>query len=295
MPQPGARRIRRRLAAALIALGAAAALSACAQPPEDVAPPPLPEGVTVALVQWRSDVAARQAQVEVHNGTAEPIEIGDVAVTDPRLADVATRVIDKVSMVPAGGTVDIRIQLPEVSCAVFEGASTVQLTFLERGFDDRREAPLPDKLGFLAPLHERECRAQALAAVAAVTLTSFEPSPPGAAADLVMEIVPTGDAAARIAAVQSTNLLTFGDLAPRRFPIDVAITAENTAPTTVHLPLVPQRCDPHVVQEDKRGTVFNIEVELDDGEPGLVQVAASEAMRARILNWVADWCGFGEG
>ena len=65
-------------------------------------------------------------------------------------------------------------------------------------------------------------------------------------------------------------------------------------PTTVHLPLVPLRCDPHAVQEDKRGTVFNVEVELD-GEPGLVQVAATEDMRGRILTWVADWCGFGEG
>jgi len=44
--------------------------------------------------------------------------------------------------------------------------------------------------------------------------------------------------------------------------------------------------------EDKRGTVFNVLVEVD-GASGVVEVAAPEAMRGEILRWVADWCGFG--
>jgi hypothetical protein len=156
-----------------------------------------------------------------------------------------------------------------------------------------RSAPLPDTLGFLPRLIETECRGQALADAATVAISSFEPSSAGVPAALVLEIAPTGEGAARIAAIQSTNLLTFAGMAARSFPIDVAIAPGDTTPTTVELPLMPLRCDPHAVQEDKRGTVFSLEVELG-GEAGLVQVAASEDMRGRILTWVADWCGFGD-
>ena len=55
----------------------------------------------------------------------------------------------------------------------------------------------------------------------------------------------------------------------------------------------PVRCDPHVVQEDKRGTIFDVRVELD-GEPGQVELFVGEDMRGRILTWVAEWCGFGD-
>jgi hypothetical protein len=253
----------------------------------------LPAGVTVALLQLRSDVAARQAQVEVRNGGTVPVQIGDVEVTDPRFAAPATRIIDRTSTVLPGGTVNIRIQLPEMSCDAAEGESTVELTFVGDGTESVGTAPLPDRLGFVPPLHERECRAQALADAAEVTFASFTPSPPGEPAGLALEIVPTGKGAVRIAAIQSTNLLTYpgGQV---RFPIDLALAAGDTAQATVPLPLVPLRCDPHAVLEDKRGTVFNLEIELE-GEPGLVQIAADEDMRGRMLTWVAQWCEFDKG
>lgn len=54
---------------------------------------------------------------------------------------------------------------------------------------------------------------------------------------------------------------------------------------------MPQRCDPHVVQEDKRGTIFTLEV----AEPreGTIELAMPVELKARVLTWVADWCGFG--
>jgi len=286
--------LRRRVVRALIVLFvAAAASSACAVSPPDAQPAPsaLPDEVTVALLQLRSDVAARQAQVEVHNGSEAPIEIGEIAVTDPRFTEPATRMIEKTSTVLPGGTVNIRIQLPEMACDTADAASTVELTFIDGDSEVVRTAPLPDRLGFLPPLYERECRAQALADAATVTFASFAPSPPGVPADLALEIVPTGDGAARIVAIQSTNLLTYAGMVAGSFPIDVTVAPGDTATTTVALPLVPLRCDPHAVQEDKRGTVFNLEIELD-GQPGLVQVVADEDMRGRILTWVADWCEF---
>lgn len=281
---------------AAVALVAAASVTGCTVAAPDPGPTPgaLPAGITVALLQLRSDVASRQAQVEVHNGGDDPIEIGDVVVTDPRFADTATRIVAKTSTVLPGGTVNIRIQLPEMSCTTSGGPSTVELTFIDGDAEVVRTAPLPDRLGFLPPLSERECRAQALAQAATVRFSSFDPSPSGVPAGLALEIATTGAGGVRIAAIQSTNLLTYAGSPAASFPIDLTLARGETSPIVVALPLVPLRCDPHAVQEDKRGTVFNLEVEIE-GEPGLVQVAADEDMRGRILTWVAEWCEFDKG
>jgi hypothetical protein len=60
---------------------------------------------------------------------------------------------------------------------------------------------------------------------------------------------------------------------------------------TVELPILPARCDAHAVQEDKRGTVFRLLVEVG-ARPGSFDLAATPEMRGEILGWIAEWCGF---
>lgn len=247
----------------------------------------LPEGVTVEFVQLRSDVAARQAQVQVRNDGDEPLDISEVEVADPRFDGVAQRAIaGRTSTVAPGAAVNIRIQLPPMRCDTTEGAMTVSL--------GGADAPLPDPLDVIGPLHERECLTARVTDAAAVSFTSFEPSSPGLPATLVLSVEPTGEDSAAIVGVQTTNLLTFGttpgDTADT-FPLGLDITADSES-AEVALPLVPLRCDPHAVQEDKRGTVFTLEIALD-GVPGEIELAAPEDMRGRILTWVGQWCGFG--
>ncbi len=222
--------------------------------------------------------------MHVSNGGDEPFEITTVAVSDPRFDGVAERAVPgRASTVAPGSTVDIRIQLPAMDCAAAEGAMTVALGTVE--------VPLPDPLDVIGPLHERECLAQRVMDAAALAFSSFEPSMPGEPATLVLSVDPTGDGSAEIVGIQTTNLLTFDALAADTYPLGLEITPDSEA-VEVALPLVPLRCDPHAVQEDKRGTVFTLEIALD-GVPGEIELAAGEDMRGRILTWVADWCGFG--
>lgn len=286
--------------ASVVALALGAVLAGCTPTHLDAGPPALPEGVAVEFVQLRSDVGPRQAQVRVHNATDETIEIGTVAVSDPRFADVASRAVaGRASSVPPGSTVDIRVQLPPVACDVSEGPTTVQL---ELDWPDRDirpvaalvEGPLPDPLGVIGPLHARECLAERVADAATLAFTGFEPSPPGEPAVLSLRIEPQGGADGRIDGIQTTNLLTFAaqpGSTIETYPIDVDTTTQTT-PTTIDLPLVPLRCDAHAVQEDKRGTIFTVAVQVD-GEAGLIELAAPPDLRGRILSWVAEWCGFG--
>ncbi|MFH8251240.1 hypothetical protein ACH3VR_12790 [Microbacterium sp. B2969] len=268
-------------------------LAACTAPVGDPDLDPRLAVISAEFVQLRSDVAARQAEVRVTNDGDVPVQVGDVEVRDDRFDGVATRVnAGRVSTIPAGGTVDIRVQLPAMDCDVSEGQTSVWLEVPSFGEGMAFGRPLPDELSVIAPLHERECRAAAVAAAADVSLSSFTPSPAGEPADLTLTVVPTGEASASLVAMHATNLLTFAGDDVETYPLDLAIAEGDSDTVEVHVPIEPLRCDPHAVQEDKRGTVFTLDVEVD-GAPGQIELAASEDMRGAILTWVGQWCGFG--
>ena len=260
----------------------------------------LPDGVTVELQQLRSDVAARQAQVFVMNGTDESLVIGSVEVEDPRFDGPAARVEDRESIIAPGATVGIRVQLPDPACeggADAASAATVTLAYALDAARGLATAPIDDPLGFVPPLHERDCRAEAVADAAHLKFIDFDPSAPGEPAHLELSIAPTGRGSVLISGIQTTNLITFGDTTGttvETYPIGMEVLEGGTGQSGILLPIVPLRCDPHAVQEDKRGTIFDVRLELD-GDPGEIELFVGEALRGRILTWVADWCGFGTG
>ena len=278
------------VAAAALVLAGCGAVGGSAEPDRT-----LPEGVTVELIQLRADVAPRQAQVHVTNGSDVALRIGDVRVEDPRFEDAAVRVVaDRTSSVPAGRSVDVRVQLAAVDCdAPADAEPEVVLELLADDGSTEVTTPASDPLGFVAPLHERECLRERLADAATLAFTDFTPSPPGEPAALQLTITPTGTGAATIVGVQRTNLLDFGGATVNgAHPLDLVIAGGAAEPVVVELPLVPFRCDAHAVQEDKRGTIFDVRVELD-GEPGEIELFVGEERRGEILTWVAGWCGFG--
>ncbi len=295
-------RPRSRLGASALAAGASAlaaatlALAGCAATPETPEPATtLPAGVTVEFQQLRSDVAYRQAQVHLRNDSDAPLTVAEVRVEDDRFDGPAVRVIaDRVSTVAPGGTVDIRVQLPPVDCtAPDDGEPHVVLELPGDSASTEVAASAPDPLGFVAELHARECLLERVTDAASLVFTDFEPSAPGAPAALELTVTPTGDAAVTIAGIGRTNLIDFGGPTSEEVhPLGIEVAQGDSEPIVVQIPIVPFRCDPHAVQEDKRGTIFDLPVELD-GESGSVELFVGEDMRGRILTWVASWCGFG--
>lgn len=274
---------------AVLALALVAALTGCtASTGTETPETSLPAGVAVELAQLRSDVAARQAQVRFVNDTDEVLMVGEVRVEDPRFDGAATRAISRETTVRPGGTVDVRVQLPVVACPAPDAAASTLAVHYRLG-DDAREATvaLPERIPFVAALHERECLVAALAEAATLSFGSFAPSPPGESAALRLEIEPTGAGGAELVGIRATNLLMFEGGA-KSWPLGISLPGERQ---TVAVPLVPLRCDAHAVQEDKRGTVFTVDVVLH-GEAGRIELAASPELRGEILRWVADWCGF---
>lgn len=285
--------------AAAAAIAVALGLVGCA--PSTTAAPTatpvhtLPAGVTVELAQLRADVAPRQAQLRVRNGSDEAITVGEVRVEDPRLDGPATRVVpDRVSTIPAGGSVDIRVQLPPVACATRDdGESEAVLELVGESGSAEVTASAPDALGFLAPLHVRECLQERMSGAATLAFTGFRPSAPGEPATLELTVTPTGAGAGTVVGLERTNLLDFAGTPAEDevFHLDIDVSPAVAEPVVVEIPLVPFRCDPHAVQEDKRGTIFDVRIELE-GEPGEFELFVGDELRGRILTWVAGWCGF---
>ena len=58
------------------------------------------------------------------------------------------------------------------------------------------------------------------------------------------------------------------------------------------LPVVPSRCDPHAVAEDKRGTFFGVRARVDGVEQPVFYVPASDALRGAVYDLVAESCGW---
>lgn len=253
-------------------------------------PAALPDGVEVELFQLRSDVADRGAQLRVINGSDDDLVITGLTVHDDWFDGPAIR--ERTSTIPAGRTVDLRFALPESACDdAPDAAGRTSRVTLDLEGDREVTVELADPLGFTALLHQKECLRHDLARVATLEWTSFTAAEAPLPAQLQLTVTPTGAAgAARVLEVQTTNLVQFAEQ-PTPFAVDLDIAPRTV---TVSVPLIPLRCDPHVVMEDKRGTVFNVAVQVAQAS-GVVEVAASEAMRGEILRWVADWCGFGPG
>ena len=265
-------------------------LAACS--PQPAAPSELPAGVEVELFQLRSDVAERGAQVRVINGSDTDLVITSLTFQDDWFSGPAVR--DRTSTIPAGRTVDLRVGLPESACEDEpDAASRTSRVTLELQGGGSATVDVADPLGFTTLIHEKECLRHDLARVATLEWTAFTPSAAPLPAELQLAVTPAGGTeSAELVEVQTTNLLQFADQ-PTPFLLGLTVTGTDAA-TVQPVPILPLRCDPHAVMEDKRGTVFNVLVEVD-GASGVVEVAAPEAMRGEILRWVADWCGFGPG
>ena len=277
-----------------LALTGCSAAAAPGTPPStgDASPTDLPAGVTVAVTQLRSDVADRQAQVQVRNGSDAPIEIGAVRLDDPRFAAPANRVVDRTSTLAPGAAVNVRVQLAGPACdAPDEATSTVTIDFATADDRGTATAPAAEVFPFLAELHRRDCVAEEVAAVADIGLSGFAPSPPGRPATLLLTIdpVPGADAELALTGIRETNLLTYTEADGGALALDVTLAGGRRDAQAIALPLLPARCDPHAVQEDKRGTVFTLDVLLD-GEVGQVTLAADADLKAELLAWVTAWC-----
>jgi hypothetical protein len=283
------------VAALLIALSGCTAATVTPKPASTT----LPDGVTLELHQTRSDVGQRRLEVSVHNGTG-------TRMTVTRLAFDSTQFVEPVewqrapTTIAAGLTVDLPVLLPEAAC---DGAEVVASISVDYELDDGRSgsatATPGDPENRMPQLQRDDCFAQSVADVAGL---SFVDPPRTVTVDgvslaqLDLVVTPTGGTGSfTIERTDSSTLVSPADpdTGETLSAHELEVTVNGTdAPSVITLTIAPNRCDPHAVAEDKRGTFFGLFIRNGTGEEAFLYVPSPDPVRKGIYDYVTHACGY---
>ncbi|WP_161965048.1 hypothetical protein [Ornithinimicrobium cerasi] len=297
---PGRRASRARAVSAVAAGTMVAALGGCSAgggdgataTPTEASPPP---GLTATLYQTRMDVAVRQVEIRMNNGTGSEVTLSDVRLRSSGFQDPMPYARDS-TVLGAGRVVDLPVALGPPVCQDRPAVHTVSLDYrLADGSAGSVEIPAMDDRSQVEALLAAECFAERVEEVAGLEISG----PPNErevdgvrVADLAVVITPAGAGRLDIGRVGSTTLLqpvdpATGDRLPDGY--DVGLTVTGTAMTRFVVSLVPNRCDAHAVAEDKQGTLLPVTVTLD-GEQGRVRLVSPPEVTAWLYDFVRRAC-----
>jgi hypothetical protein len=269
---------------ALLLVGLAAALTACAAEEPD---PPAPR-LAAEVKQYRSDIAKRTVAVTVENRGDGDVLVRRVALDAEGFPDDPS---DEVTTeLPAGGLVDLRVPYGEVGCDADRSGGAPDAALLtvqdaEGAQHDVRLELAPG--GVLDRLHAGECADRALRAAADVRL-SPQWSRDGArlAGALVLE--------RRSGSTPVTVVEPGGNVLFTVRPADAGTPMGTLGPSdaALELPLrvTATRCDPHALADSKRSYVFTFYVALGSAEPQQVTTTADLTLQRQLDRLVAETC-----
>jgi hypothetical protein len=253
-------------------------------------------GLTVSVLQWRTDYTVRRAQIEVSNGSSAPVKVTAARLTSTAFAGTATwqsrNQADETTIGPGVAT-DLPAPLPPTNCqATGTFRTTVQLSLRTgNGIAHTAELPVQDKFGTVAGVHADDCRRQAALDIAALTLVdplrriTRHGRPVGL---LDLRVTPSGKPGTlSLESIGSTTLL--GPPTGAQWTLNRTVSA-TSGPSTVTLELRAARCDPHAIAEDKLGTVMPLTLHVNQGPSGVVTLPADPDLRIQIQRFVRDAC-----
>ncbi|MBT9606746.1 hypothetical protein [Microbacterium sp.] len=275
------------MGAALTLVGAA--LAGCSADP----PPALPAGLTVSVVQQRGDIVPGRLQLRLTNDSDAAVIVVAATLTSAALSTPAEWAARRAESVAPGRVVDLPVALPALVCAAGEDAARVTLEVAAGGGTRSAEMDADDPLRVLDRLRATQCDREAVSAVAHVEATGIAPRGDGMA-DVSVSITPAGGdriSSLELVALRGTPLLRFatGDEAP------LATTVRaGEAPSTLTVAVVPRRCDPHAIAEDKVGTLFDLVARVD-GREVVVSLGRPQMVADALVTFAAEACGLSTG
>ena len=151
-----------------------------------------------------------------------------------------------------------------------------------------------DSFRMLDRLHDEACLVVDVEAVATLSATSLTaPAAQPAPAELLISVTPSGGpGVVSVDAIQSTTLLNPAGADGIGVPeLAVGVEVSADGPAEIRLPIVPNRCDPHALAEDKVGTRMPLRVTLPDGTSGRLVLAADDDLRGEMYAFYSAYCG----
>lgn len=253
-----------------------------------------PDAVTVDVIQGRTDRDSRIIVLDVTNTSADPIELVMARLDTDQFAEPA--VWRRGTTLEPGRTVSLRAPLADPVCPVPSGAAPrVSVTYRDAdGATHTARVEPTQSTDVLALIARDDCIGVLAAQRAEIRVADSVAWTPGAHQPAVLTLVatPIGTGSLEIVEARSTILLQLVDDTGARvgaLPVERTL---NTASGTeeIALRLVPSRCDPHAIAEDKRGTIMIVAVRLDDGTEGVIYVRSGDDVKATLFDFVTDYC-----
>ncbi|MFI2104288.1 hypothetical protein ACH436_13410 [Isoptericola sp. NPDC019693] len=307
-------------AAVVVAL-AAAGLVGCTTAGDDAEPLPsgVAQGLTAELRQDRTQYADHRAKLHVVNGSDETVTLLGGALDAPGYGPSSPDGPVRARTLAPGAGRDVRLRLGEVDCdaappaalagadaqttpvatatvLLAAGAAPSSTTGADGGDGGTAvEVQVTDPLARLAAVHREACAERLVASGVTLRVTDVRgaqvPAPggdaPGGRITLAVDPV-AGGPDVRLVEISGTTLLS-----PAAGHAWTGDDLAGQADGQVVLDVVPARCDPHVVAEDKRGTFLPVHAEVDGARQPEVYVPMTDQQRAAVYDLVHDACGWG--
>lgn len=252
----------------------------------------MPKGVTFRVEQARQDLQNRHFQLQVVNGGSKPLTVSSARVTSGRL-DKASRYVGPAT-IPAGGTVNLTMNMAPASCPTKRAGAgidaTARVTYRIGDGEPRTSVVRPkDHYGSVARFMKRDC---AESTIGDLRVDDTFPVR-GKGRDSVLEVGITFTARdkggpVQVGPVDGTTLLK---PAPGT-NIEHELVAGSGAYHAV-LKIIPNRCDVHVVAEDRTGATMPLHVDSEQSGKASFFLRFTEPQKKQIFDFVAKHCGFG--
>lgn len=277
----------RRLIAGLVAGAVLLIAAGCA-----ASAPELPSGVTADVLQRRTDIAEGMLAISVTNGSDAPFTLTKASYLAPRFAEPMTWDDGERTLAP-GRTLDLRITPTALACDTVDGPGTVVVEFTgPDGGTGSAELTPGDPFDLFPRFTDEGCATQAVATIADVDLDRVDADGlPGHPGEAVITVVPTGASGSfTLDGIRATPLIRMWDSGEsvERLALGVEVHGDDE-PGEVRVPIVPVRCDPHALADDKVGANLPLEVTVDGTTIRVVPVIADE-FRAAIHAFVTGYC-----
>ncbi|WP_285042006.1 hypothetical protein [Plantibacter sp. LMC-P-059a] len=256
-----------------------------------------PTDVTVQLGQNRDQYAGRSAIVRVENGSDDDLVVIGLELSGSAFDGATDR--DRTSTVPAGQTKDLAVELPPAACGTAASDLRADITLHLEDGAVVTVAAVEDPSAVLPRLHGAECTVVGVERIADITAESsvrLEGSGPSTVAVLTISITPTGRRG-RLDLVELRSTVLLKPAPDASAPIDAAAwplgrTVDATSgPQSIDVRIVPTRCDPHALAEDKVGTLFPLVVRIDGGPEAIMTLPLPAATATALKDAVRIRCG----
>ena len=251
---------------------------------------PAPKGVRFQVEQTRMDLQGRRFQLQVVNESRKDMTVEHVDFESRRLDEPAG--YDGPATVLAGTKVNLTMMMPRARCGSGIDA-TVRIRYSWGDGETVTSTARPgDHFGSVERFMKRDCAERSVGRIDVDDRLVVHGQ--GEKATLGIGVTFTPPESGRpvhLEDVGGSTLLT--PAGPDATTIDRDLEPGGE-PVHADLTFIPNRCDVHVVAEDRTGGILPLRVESKAFGASPVYLRFDQPQKTQIFDYLAERCGFGE-